>query len=56
MAIIVKYVPAWFPGAGFKRYAQETQVKHRRLRNNPIALVQAGMVSLDIFLHEIRLR
>jgi hypothetical protein len=41
----VKYVPAWFPGAGFKRYAQEIQDAHRRLRNEPIALVKAGMVS-----------
>jgi hypothetical protein len=46
----VKYVPAWLPGAGFKRYAQETQKQHRIVRDRPIAFVEAGMVSLDVIL------
>ena len=29
--VLVKHVPAWFPGAGFKRFAQECRVLIRRL-------------------------
>jgi hypothetical protein len=39
----------WLPGAGFKRYAQEAQVIGRRVRDDPIALVKAGMVSFRFY-------
>jgi hypothetical protein len=40
----VKYVPAWFPGAGFQRYAEQAQIDHRRMRDEPIDVVKAEMV------------
>jgi hypothetical protein len=40
----VRYVPEWFPGAGFQLYAKQARIDHRRMRDNPITIVQAGMV------------
>jgi hypothetical protein len=44
MSNSVKYVPAWFPGADFQRYAAKAQVHHRRMRDKPIDVVTAEMV------------
>lgn len=41
----VRHVPAWFPGAGFQRYAEKAQRDHRIMRDKPIEVVQAEMVS-----------
>jgi hypothetical protein len=42
----VKYIPEWFPGAEFKRFAREGQAIGRRVRDDPIAIVKADIVSL----------
>lgn len=36
----MKYVPAWFPGAGFKRTAQEYRKNLEDVAKKPYALVQ----------------
>ncbi|EJD43161.1 cytochrome P450 [Auricularia subglabra TFB-10046 SS5] len=38
---VLKYVPAWLPGAGFKRKAQHAHVHSMRSRDEPIAWVRA---------------
>jgi hypothetical protein len=43
----VKYVPAWFPGAGFKHFIQKQHATQRRALDEPIKHVQAEMVSLS---------
>jgi cytochrome P450 len=40
----VKYVPAWFPGAGFQRLAQNHREMQRRALDAPIELIEAEMV------------
>jgi hypothetical protein len=47
---IVRYIPSWFPGAGFQRLALESQETHRRALDNPINAVQSQMVGLFIVL------
>jgi cytochrome P450 len=42
----VKYVPAWFPGAGFQRHAQRAKADQRRLRDKPMEFVVSEIVSL----------
>lgn len=42
---IVKYVPSWFPGAGFKRKAKEWKADMMRAVNRPIELVDKELVS-----------
>jgi hypothetical protein len=44
-ALVVKYVPAWFPGAEFQRHALRARLDHRRLRDKPMEVVMAEMVS-----------
>jgi hypothetical protein len=45
----VKYIPAWLPGAEFKRFAQEAQVIAQRVRDDPIAIAKADMVSINYY-------
>jgi len=40
----VKYIPAWFPGAGFKRVAAGWKEKVMRNVNMPFERVKANMV------------
>jgi cytochrome P450 len=40
----VKYVPAWFPGASFQRFAQQNHITQREAIDRPIAVVKSGMV------------
>jgi cytochrome P450 len=40
----VKYVPAWLPGAGFKRYAAQMALLQREMRDRPVELTQTQMV------------
>lgn len=39
----VKYVPAWFPGAGFKRTAQEWKANLEAVADKPYAFVRQQM-------------
>jgi hypothetical protein len=41
---VVQYLPDWFPGAGFKKYGAETQVLHRKMRDDPHEVVKSGIV------------
>jgi hypothetical protein len=40
----VKYVPAWFPGAGFQRFALQNQVTQRKALDGPIEVVESQLV------------
>jgi hypothetical protein len=40
----VKYVPKWFPGAGFRRYAAEMKLLQREMRDRPVEATQTQMV------------
>ncbi|TFK74827.1 cytochrome P450 [Pluteus cervinus] len=37
---ILKHLPAWFPGAGFKRYANKCKVLTERMQNEPLEEVK----------------
>ncbi|EJD33031.1 hypothetical protein AURDEDRAFT_27789, partial [Auricularia subglabra TFB-10046 SS5] len=39
----VKYVPAWFPGAGFKRQAREWKEVADAMLNDPFAVTKKAM-------------
>jgi hypothetical protein len=41
---IVQYLPSWFPGAHFQRFARATKDMTDELRNVPIELVKKAMV------------
>lgn len=41
----VKYVPAWFPGAGFQTQAEEWSKLNGPMRDPPVAVVKEAMVS-----------
>ena len=41
----LKYVPSWFPGAGFKRKAAHFTALNARVVNHPYKIVQTRMVS-----------
>jgi hypothetical protein len=42
--MIVRYVPSWVPGAGFKTFAKEASGLHRRMRDAPFEVVKTQMV------------
>jgi hypothetical protein len=42
--MIVRYVPSWMPGAGFKTFAKEASGLHRRMRDAPFEVVKTQMV------------
>jgi hypothetical protein len=48
---IVRYVPAWFPGAGFKRTATLWREKTMKLVNLPYEMVKSDMVRLTSLIH-----
>ncbi len=41
---IFRHIPAWFPGAGFKRLALEARKVAYKMRDIPLAAVQKQMV------------
>jgi hypothetical protein len=41
----VKYLPAWVPGAGFKRWAEEAQADFSRMMQTPFYEVKEKHVS-----------
>ncbi|TFY83467.1 hypothetical protein EWM64_g548 [Hericium alpestre] len=41
----LKFLPAWMPGAGFKRHALKTRVKVRRMLDIPFKMVQRTMAA-----------
>lgn len=43
---IVKYVPEWFPGAGFKRTARKWWALQETIRNKPFKMVLDKRVGL----------
>ncbi|KAF8908850.1 cytochrome P450 [Gymnopilus junonius] len=40
----LRFLPVWFPGAGFKRFANETKKLTRQMRDVPFEFVKKGMV------------
>ena len=42
---VLKYVPSWFPGAGFKRIAAHYAALNAEVVNQPFKIVQTKMVS-----------
>jgi hypothetical protein len=40
----VRYLPEWFPGAGFQSLARKSRVLAAQLRDEPFELVQKSMV------------
>jgi len=40
----LRYLPAWFPGAGFKRFANEAKKLTDQMLNVPLKLVEAKIV------------
>jgi hypothetical protein len=42
--LIVKYVPAWFPGANFKRQAQEWSIPTAAMADKPLQYVMENLV------------
>ncbi|KAF9483544.1 cytochrome P450 [Pholiota conissans] len=45
MLPILRHIPTWFPGAGFKRFALESRNLVLQMRNIPLASVEMKMVS-----------
>lgn len=41
---VLRHLPAWFPGAGFKRYALETRKLTADMQNVPLQVVKTRMV------------
>src|SRR6266702_836897 len=41
---LVKHIPTWMPGAGFKRHALRTRVKVRTMHDAPYEMVQKTVV------------
>lgn len=42
--IVVKYIPSWFPGAGFQKKAQEWAHLANEMPNKPFNAVKAAVV------------
>jgi hypothetical protein len=42
---LVKHIPTWMPGAGFKRHALRTRIKVRNMHDTPYEMVRTAMVS-----------
>ncbi|KAF9480792.1 hypothetical protein BDN70DRAFT_584543 [Pholiota conissans] len=40
---ILRFIPSWFPGVGFKRFCSETQKLVEQMRNAPLASMEAKM-------------
>ena len=43
--VLVRHIPAWMPGAGFKRLADETRGSVIAVHKEPYALVEHAVVS-----------
>lgn len=43
----LRHVPSWFPGAGFKKYAEEAKALTDEMQNVPLEFVKKNMVSLS---------
>ena len=41
---ILRFLPSWFPGAGFKRFANRAKALTRQMRAVPFDFVEKGMV------------
>lgn len=41
---LLQYVPTWFPGAGFHRFAQKVRVMTREMQDGPFNFVRKNMV------------
>jgi hypothetical protein len=46
---LVRHIPAWMPGAGFQTFGQKAAKLNRRIRDMPVEVVKADMVSTFSF-------
>lgn len=44
---ILRHLPSWLPGAGFKRFGEETRLLTDQIQNVPLELVRKNMVNLS---------
>lgn len=44
---ILRYLPSWFPGAGFHRFGKETKVLTDEMQDMPMKFVKESMVSYN---------
>lgn len=44
LAVLVKYVPSWFPGAGFKLFGRDCRRRCEDVAGLPFELVKKQMV------------
>jgi hypothetical protein len=44
---VVKYIPDWFPGAGFKQFAANTRRLHEQMREAPFKRTREEMVRVN---------
>jgi hypothetical protein len=42
---VVRHIPTWMPGAGFKRHALRTRIKVRNMHDTPYEMVRKATVS-----------
>jgi hypothetical protein len=42
---LVRHIPTWMPGAGFKRHALRTRIKVRTMHDTPYEMVRKATVS-----------
>ncbi len=50
-AFLVMYVPTWFPGAGFQRWARDAKKTFYRLTREPFHRVKSEMVRIRLQKH-----
>jgi hypothetical protein len=49
---IVQYIPAWFPGATFRRVGLETERLMKRIRFEPFKKVESDLVRISSILKD----
>lgn len=52
----MKYLPAWMPGAGFKRLAREVRGSIRDMEYIPLRRVQQAMVRILFYMGHVCMR
>ena len=53
---VLKYIPSWFPGAGFQKKATHGRELTKALSENPFRYVKEQLVGDYFFLFEISLK
>ena len=48
---LVRHIPSWMPGAGFKRHALKTRKAVQEMINVPYEMVKKAKVGVPVLLH-----